>query len=502
MSIVIDFSNFSFADAFAPLALFWNYFINGGWIVFAAGVLFLLWEIHMYIITNKYAASVKYVLLAIDVPRDLKPNLKAVEHIYSQLMGIASAPNWVEKYFEGRFQLAISLELVSIGGYIQFIIRTPNQYRDLVEAAIYAQYPTAEITEVEDYTLGYPTKYPNDKYNVFGSGIAFTKPNAYPIRTYLEFEHSLSQELADPMASLLEVLSKLRLGEQVWIQMVIRPPQSTSWIDEGQSIVKKIIGEPKPAYKDPFGPLSVLAKHASEAVTASLLPVGEPEKKKEEKKDKNNMMQLTEGEKNAYSSIQTKMSKLAFEVKFRYVYLSEKEVTNKSLGISAVFGALRQFASEDLNGFKPDKRTFVKSNFVLFNKPRMSGRQTNLMSNYKMRMAGSGIILNTEELATVFHFPTETVKAPMLKKAESKRGEPPAGLPIPEMAAPLTPVGQTPGSYAPAPASIPVVPTEQTAAPSDLPVAPAAASSQPAAQPPTQPPANNEPTAPSNLPFA
>jgi hypothetical protein len=504
MSIVIDFSNFTFADAFAPLTMFRDFFVNGGWIVFVIGLLFLLWELHMYTITNKFARSIKYSLLAIDVPRDLKPNLKAVEHIYAQLMGIASAPNWVEKYFGGRFQLSISLELVSIGGYIQFIIRTPSQYRDLVEAALYAQYPTAEITEVEDYTDGYPDRFPNEKYDLYGSGMAFSKPNAYPIRTYMEFEHSLSQELADPMASLLEVLSKLRQGEQLWIQMVIRPPQSTGWITEGQNIVKKIIGEKPPPAGDPFGPLGTLLKHASEAVTASLIPVGEPEKKKEEKKDKNNILSLTESEKETYKAIQLKMSKLAYEVKFRYVYLAEKAVTNKSLGVGAVFGAYRQFSSEDLNGFKPDKRTFVKSNFVLFNKQRMSARQTNLMYNYKSRMAGAGTILNIEELATIFHFPTETVKAPLLKKAEAKRGEPPAGLPIPGVDIPIIPVGQSAGSVGQAPVELPEVLSGEPVVPSELPVAssepsPSAVMVKPQ---PEQSTPNDGPVPPSDLPFA
>ena len=39
-------------------------------------------------------------------------------------------------------------------------------------------------------------------------------------------------------------------------------------------------------------------------------------------------------------------------------------------------------------------------------------------------------VLNTEEIATLWHFPTITMKAPLVKKSESKRGEPPVGLPI------------------------------------------------------------------------
>ena len=39
-------------------------------------------------------------------------------------------------------------------------------------------------------------------------------------------------------------------------------------------------------------------------------------------------------------------------------------------------------------------------------------------------------ILNTEELATVYHFPGSVVRTPALGRIESKKGEPSAGLPI------------------------------------------------------------------------
>ena len=39
-------------------------------------------------------------------------------------------------------------------------------------------------------------------------------------------------------------------------------------------------------------------------------------------------------------------------------------------------------------------------------------------------------MLCTEELATLYHFPTITVKAPLIKKAEAKRAEPPTALPV------------------------------------------------------------------------
>ena len=39
-------------------------------------------------------------------------------------------------------------------------------------------------------------------------------------------------------------------------------------------------------------------------------------------------------------------------------------------------------------------------------------------------------VLNVEELATLFHFPTFEVTAPVAPRVEAKRGKPPSGLPI------------------------------------------------------------------------
>jgi len=39
------------------------------------------------------------------------------------------------------------------------------------------------------------------------------------------------------------------------------------------------------------------------------------------------------------------------------------------------------------------------------------------------------IILNTEELATVYHIPSKVMEVPMLQRIPAKKVEPPSGLP-------------------------------------------------------------------------
>ena len=39
-------------------------------------------------------------------------------------------------------------------------------------------------------------------------------------------------------------------------------------------------------------------------------------------------------------------------------------------------------------------------------------------------------VLNTEELATLFHFPLSTTKAPPVESIDVRKGQPPANLPV------------------------------------------------------------------------
>jgi len=122
------------------------------------------------------------------------------------------------------FQLAMSLEIVSIGGYTQFIIRVPITHKDIVEAAIYAQYPKAEISEVEDYAERHKgLTFPSEERDLWGTEFVCGKPSPYPIRTYPSFEHTLTQQFADPMAQILEVFNKINKDEELWMQIIITP---------------------------------------------------------------------------------------------------------------------------------------------------------------------------------------------------------------------------------------------------------------------------------------
>lgn len=433
MDIVIDFQQILALGSQNPLILVWQLFIRGGWIVFVIIILFGLFKLFVQSRQIKFAKGIKYTLLAIDIPKENEQSPKAVESIFAHLHGAEDNPTWWEAHWHGKFQLSFSLELISVEGYIQFLVRTPEQFRDLVEAAFYAQYPEAEITQVEDYTTDIPSNFPDEHYEIYGTDLTFIRPSCYPIRTYITFEHNLSGELKDPMSALLETLSRIGPGEQIWLQLIVAPGSYENWIRSGINEVKKLT-KAKTDVSEHIGDRIVKSTidamwSAGNAIISSDAESSTPEKKRT---DPSMIQYLSPGEKDTLYAIESKITRMGFGTKFRFAYLGRQEVFDKAKGVSPVFGAVKQFNTVNLNGFKPDSKTKTKGHLP-FKKKSLAKLQGKLIRNYKSRDAKAGsspIILNIEELATLWHFPVITVKAPSVKKAESKRGEPPFGLPV------------------------------------------------------------------------
>ncbi len=150
-------------------------------------------------------------------------------------------------------------------------------------------------------------------------------------------------------------------------------------------------------------------------------------------------MLLTPGEKEAVKEVERKMSKSGFGTTIRIIYLGKKEVFFKPhIGLPISF--LLTFNTGNLNRFGTfnPTSTKVKSVWLWFlDKRRAFLRQRRAFRNYKTRVnpmfpKNGGIsILNSEELATIFHFPSRAMaSAPLVPRIESRKGEAPPGLPI------------------------------------------------------------------------
>lgn len=437
-----------FADK-PPDEVVWIFlFKYWGWLLIIYFFLrYLAYEEYMYYIQNRwFAQNVQMTILAIDVPKRNEQSVQAMENFFDHLQGAHATITLWEKYIEGVFQLSFSCELVSIEGNVQFLIRTPSHWRNLVEAAVYAQYPDAEITEVNDYVHTVPKAYPNETHDMWGCEFTLSNKNVYlPIKTYIKFEHRFSEVFVDPMAALLETMSQIGPGEQIWIQFLLKPLAVDWGLEKGKAEINKILGKAPEAKKGIFGLFSQVGAGLVSEFTTQLADVSlvseEEEKKVEGPTFK--VMNLTPGQKEQLESMERKIAKLAFNTKVRFIYVTEKGKMNKGIGVNGIIGAIKQWTDMNLNGFKPDlKPTGTNAPQYVLIEYRRNSRRNWLLDGYIKRDGVRGDPakpLCSEELASIWHFPSMYVKAPLLRKTEFTKVAAPVGLPFgeaPAMAGP------------------------------------------------------------------
>ncbi len=385
----------------------------------------------------------EHVLLAVDVPPLFIQSPKAVEQIFAHLSGAKVGVRLAEKYWIGKRQKNFSFEIISIEGYIQFLIRTESAFRDLVEAAVYAQYPEAEITEVEDYVDLVPGAFPSETHHMFGVEFQLAEADAYPIRTYPNFEYKISKDdvFSDPMAAILENFSRVGHGENFWLQIIIEPT-GNDWKTKGIELVKDIISghaghHGSTVLKDMVAFIGnvpmVIAKEFFRYLNSAEAP---EEEGHEEAVGK--LSDLTPGGKSTIEAIEDKIAKLGYKTKMRALYVARNEVFNPGRCVDGFIGALNQFHVQSRNAIVP--RFITHTHFLFFNHAREIMVQNKFFKAFakrKIKVGGSPYILNIEELATIWHFPLPFVKTPLIQKAGAKRGEPPMNLPVEADAGPL-----------------------------------------------------------------
>ncbi len=435
----------TFTDFFSILGSLWSLVAHGGWILIVWAVVYMLWYQYKNEIQHQFVLGTPWTFLHIRVPKENELSLLGVEQMYSQMHQLHINLTFAEKYVEGKFQLWYSLELVSLGGKISFIMRIPSKQRMTVESAIYGQFPAAEITEVEDYLKNVTYTPDSQDLDLFGFEYKVLEDYSIPIKTYKDFEHPTAErKIIDPLAGLFEALAKVEPHEFYGLQIIIQPLGDAEWKDHGENKVKELIGEEVPHKFSFKGLLMAPFEFVAKFSWLSLLgAAGGHAHAESESKEKNNWMRMTDVEKERVNLVQRKLSKPGYKTKIRNIYIAPKGKLDLSKR-SAVIGALRPFTSGQGNALKPDlSHTWTNLNYFIsptLEKPFLEWvvrrRKQRIFNAYKLRSTYIGInatIMNVEELATIYHFPLSEPEKPTtapVEAIESKKSQPPANLPV------------------------------------------------------------------------
>lgn len=328
-----------------------------------------------------------YVLLALEVPRDNDKKELSAEQLFSSLHGILR--NKQELQMVGGVQECFSFELASIGNQIRFYVRVPKHLQSFIEGQIYAQYPAVQIHEApKDYAC---TASSHSVTAV--DELVLTDNDFLPIKTFQNFE-------VDPLAGITAAISKLdKSNEEIWVQIMARPIDN-DWQRDSSRYIERL----KSGSSVSFSFLGFLWQ----LVEALWQPP---------KGDLTTTKDLSERDQLRVKYAEEKSSqKLGYRVKIRLAYLGDDREAAR-IQLNAVASAFKQFNSTSLNGFK------------LAATPSFDHQALNTCVRRDFPQ-GSGFILNTEELASVFHLPHMNVETPNVVWASSKTAEPPATLPV------------------------------------------------------------------------
>ncbi|MDP2934662.1 MAG: hypothetical protein Q8N59_02785 [bacterium] len=404
------------------------------WIWLPIALFFVLRWVWLTYIHTKFIEGLIWTTLELKFPREAVKSPKAMEQFFTGLHATEKPIKFKDKYLKGELPAWFSIEIVGRGGMIHIFIRTQAKFRNLIESSLFAQYPEAEIQEVEDYIGELPFGTPNQDYDMWGTELLLTQPDAYPIRTYpFFFQEKEGEERTDPLAGLFEFLISLTPKEHAWIQILISPTND-DWKKEAEKLVAKILGKEVKTSKSG----SLIIKETVGWIDAFVNGIADfftgPTEKKEEKKEvKDVVAYLSPGQKDAALAIEANIAKFGFKTIIRYMYWGHTEVFTKDK-VSAFGGFFKQFGTQNLNGFIPNKKITTGPGKI-FKKSKEIKKKKFLIGMYKRRFfpfarfKARGFVFNTEELATVFHIPTKFVKVSKMPTVEAKKGSPPTALP-------------------------------------------------------------------------
>lgn len=405
-----------------------------GWLLVVFLVLWLAWETYKVLKMIDYVNAIEWTFLQITLPDNAEQTPKAMQHAFDVWGGIHKSPDLVEKYFEGYLEAWYSCEVQCTAGQARYIMVVPTNHRKFFEGVIYGQYPTASVTEVEDYSQNYQWDQIGKKFDIYGAEIALTKEDIYPIKTYLEYEDPLAPEdrFIDPHQSLIEAYTNVKPGEEYWFQVVIRPMAGQDiekWASEGEEEVKRISGQAK---EEEPGILTRL-KNFTFALPGEVLKVllsGKP-LEIEKQEDKQTFRFFNPVDEAKMKGILQKVSQGGFKAKIRVIYIAPVGELHKP-NISRAIGVFKQFNTFHLNGIKPDEVSKTNGPNYVLKQTRRRYRQRKILLYFQWRDlwgVNSGSWFNAEELATLYHFPGKWVKAPIIQRAKAGLQSAPANLP-------------------------------------------------------------------------
>jgi len=318
------------------------------------------------------------------------------EQLFASLASIYQK-GWRENFFG---QNHLTFEIAAISGEIGFYVSCPKNLASLVEKQIHGFYPQASIEIVPEYNM-----FKDDpNYQLAAANLTQTNNFIYPIKTYRFLE-------SDSMGSITNVLSKMGEDSSAAIQVLLRPTNN-SWRKSVEQAAKNI----QEGNKGPGG--GSAAKKFAKGTGTFLKDLGKAAAAKEGDKSPSQAQEpkkLTPIEEQTLQALEQKASKVGFETQIRIVTCAKNKEEAES-HLENITSSFAQFNAPELNGLKKAK-----------------GKTPEIVNQFIFRTFSpyrrATMLLNAEELASIYHFPNKGIETPNILWLSAKDAPAPANLP-------------------------------------------------------------------------
>lgn len=322
--------------------------------------------------------------------RDLTEEVLSQAQVMYNIISSTATKGFKTKLYGQRH---LSFEIVARDGLVYYYAVVPVVLIDVIRQAVAAAYPSARLEEVEEHTIFSEV---GKLSGTIGGEFTLKKESVYPIATYQESKRDASR-------ALLNALSAAGREDGIGVQILLRPA-SDNW-------TKKSVAEADRITKNKGKKGGLAALVSPKDIMEALWKPPESNEEKEKPEDK----QLTSLERAKVEAIEEKTRYPGYEVLIRVVVSSNTSARSQTL-LKNVVAAFALFDSASYNGFK-----FAVSRNI-----------EELITAYIFRFFPQTVnsnILNTVELATIFHLPDQkSIPTAQVQRQLSKQVDGPTEL--------------------------------------------------------------------------
>ena len=316
--------------------------------------------------------------------RDLTEEVLSQAQVMYNIIASTSTKGFMSRIYGQRH---VSFEIVAREGLVYYYAVVPTVLTDTVRQAIAAAYPSARLEEVSEHSVFSKV---GKASGTIGGEFTLRKEFIYPISTYMESKRDASR-------ALLNAVSSAGREDGVGIQFLIRPAYE-KWTKRSISAAEQIVknkGEKKSS-----GGSGLSARDVMQA----LWKPPEASDKKEFQAEK----PLSAVEQAKVDAIQEKIRYPGYEVMIRVVVSSNTAARSQVL-LKNIVAAFALFDSPSFNGFK-------------FNLTKNVDELATAFIFRFFPQANNRDILNSVELATLFHLPDQnSIPTSQVKRQMSKQ---------------------------------------------------------------------------------